>query len=60
MQSVQLSCPKFKIPYSCMPNIAAIIESNNKKKKLREDEHSAMQRMCTVHLEASAHWTVNA
>ena len=27
-----------------MPNIAAIIESN--KKKLREDEHNAMQRMC--------------
>ena len=34
-----------KISYSCMPNIAAIIESNNKE-KLREDEHNAMQKMC--------------
>ena len=34
-----------KISYSCMPNIAAIIESNNKK-KLREDEHNEMQKMC--------------
>ena len=36
MQNVQLSCPKLKIPYSCMPNIAAIIESNNNKKAQRK------------------------